>query len=63
MARLISSDGTTVVETVRLAGTGTGHDGEWIRVTRHGFHGGDVRTPDQLAGLGVDLADFTEVGE
>jgi hypothetical protein len=48
-----------VVEVVRLSCT-NGRDGDWPRVTRHGSHVADVRTVGELAGLGVDLADFRE---
>jgi hypothetical protein len=55
-----SGDGTTVVECIRLSCTGTGRDGEWLRVRRFGIHVADVRTVSELAGLGVDLVDLTE---
>jgi hypothetical protein len=55
--RAVSSDGSTVVEVVRLTCT-NGRDGEWIRVRRHGFYVGSVRTVGELAGLGVDLANW-----
>lgn len=58
--RCISRDGTTVVECIRLSCTGTGRDGEWLRVKRSGFHLADVRTVDELTGLGIDLADMHE---
>jgi len=58
--RCISRDGTTVVEHIQLSSTGTGRDGEWLRVKRHGYHVGDVRTVGELAGLGIDLADLRE---
>jgi hypothetical protein len=58
--RCVSRDGTTVVECIRLSCTGTGRDGEWLRVKRHGFHVADVRTVGELARLGIDPADLTE---
>jgi hypothetical protein len=57
--RLVSSDGTVVVETIRLSGT-SGRDGEWLRVKRGGYHVADVRTVAELAELGIDLADLSE---
>jgi hypothetical protein len=56
----MSLDGTTVVEVVRLSCTGKGRDGEWLRVRRHGYYVGEVRTVGELAGLGIDLADLRE---
>jgi len=50
----------TVVDVIKLVG-GDGRTVQRIRVKRHGFFVGQVRTPDQLTGLGVNLADFTEV--
>jgi hypothetical protein len=41
----------------------TGLGGEWLRVTRGGFHFGDIRTVRELAGLGIDLADLTDLLE
>jgi hypothetical protein len=57
--KAVTSDGSTVVEVVRLSCT-NGRDGEWIRVRRHGFYVGSVRTVAELAGLGVDLAELRE---
>jgi hypothetical protein len=57
--KAVSSDGSTVVEVVRLSCT-NGRDGEWLRVRRHGFHIGSVRSVAELAGLGVDLAELHE---
>jgi hypothetical protein len=59
--RCISRDGTTVVETIRLSCTGTGRDGEWLKVKRRGYHVADGRTVAEVAGLGVDLDDLREV--
>jgi hypothetical protein len=58
--RVVSSDGTVTVETIRLSGT-RGRNGEWLQVKRHGYHVADVRTVAELSTLGIDLADFTEV--
>ena len=57
--RLVSSDGCTVVDVIRLSCT-RGRDGEWLRVRRGRWHVGDVRTVGELAALGVDLADMDE---
>jgi hypothetical protein len=59
--RCISRDGATVVEQIRLSCTGTGRDGEWLRVKRHGYHVADVRTVGELACLGIDLAELREM--
>lgn len=59
--RLVSSDGTVTVETIRLSGT-NGRDGEWLRVKRGCYHVADVRTVAELSALGIDLADLTEAG-
>ena len=53
--RLVSSDGATVVEVIRLSCSNR-MDGEWLRVERHGMHLADVRTVGELAGLGSRLA-------
>jgi hypothetical protein len=62
-----------VVETVSRTLTGgpgqahsrdgaTGGDGQWLRVKYPGgVVYGEVRMPDELAGLGIDLADLKEV--
>jgi hypothetical protein len=59
--RCVSRDGTTTVECIQLSCTGTGRDGEWLRVKRGGYHLADVRTVRELAALGIDVADLTEV--
>jgi hypothetical protein len=46
-------------EAISLYGSG-GRDGEWLRVKRHGYHVGDVRTVAELSALGIDLADLRE---
>jgi hypothetical protein len=51
-------DGT--VETIWLSAT-DGRDGDWLRVQRHGYHVADVRTVAELAGLGIELADLSEI--
>jgi hypothetical protein len=48
-----------VIEAIRLSCAGR-RDGEWLRVKRGGFHVADVRAVDELAGLGIDLADLHE---
>jgi hypothetical protein len=58
--RCVSRDGTVVVETIRLSGTGPRRDGERLRVKRGGYHLADVRTVEELTGLGTDLADLSE---
>jgi hypothetical protein len=45
----VSSDGQWRVDLVRLSLTGTGRDGEWLRVTEYGFYAGEVRARDDLA--------------
>ncbi len=57
--RLVSSDGTVTVETIRLSGT-NGRDGDWLRVRRGRYHVADVRTVAELSALGIDLADLRE---
>jgi hypothetical protein len=37
------------VEAITLSGTPDHHDGEWLRVSFHGFHVADVRTVAELA--------------
>lgn len=66
MSRWTSPDGHTV-EVITLSGTGSAdRDGQWLRVTRRAPAGRllvvQVRTPAELAGLGVDLAALTEAG-
>jgi hypothetical protein len=57
--RLVSSDGATLVEVIRLSFSNR-MDDEWLRVFRHGMHVADVRTVAELATLGIDLADLRE---
>jgi hypothetical protein len=56
----MSSDGQWVVVLVRLAATGNGRDGDWLRVTHRGFYAGEARDWDGVARLGVDVADLRE---
>jgi len=50
-----SSDGRWVVERIRLSLTGSGRDGEWLRVSEYGYFAGEVRAWSDLAGyLDVD---------
>jgi hypothetical protein len=58
--RVVSRDGTVTVETIRLSGN-NGRDSDWLRVKRHGYQWADVRTVAELARLGVDLADLSEI--
>ena len=47
------------VDVITLTHTGTGNDGQWLRVTGvHGEAKGMVRTPAELAGLGIDEAEL-----
>lgn len=55
--RLISSDGEWVVDVVCLSLTGSGRDGEWLRISRRGLHIADVRTVDELARY-VEIAEL-----
>jgi hypothetical protein len=58
--RVVSRDGTVTVETIRLSGN-SGRDGDWLRVKRHDYQWADVRTVAELARLGIDLADLSEI--
>ena len=50
----------TVPANSRLRHAGERGDGQWLRVTGPaGNYAGQVRTPAELAGLGVDLAGLT----
>lgn len=60
--RASARDGTTIVDVIRLSCTGTGRDGEWLRVRRGGYHVADVRTVAELVSLGIDLTDLTGSG-
>ncbi len=55
----MSSDGQWVVELIRLTAT-RGQDGDWLRVTHHGFYIGNARDWDGVAHLGVDIGDLRE---
>jgi hypothetical protein len=57
--RWMSSDGRWVVELVKLSAT-NGQDGDWLRVTHHGFVIGKARDWDGVARLGVDTGDLRE---
>lgn len=61
--RYVSGDGWVVVEVISRS-CSNGHDGEWIRIKRGGFHYADVRSVAELSGqlarLGLRLADLTE---
>jgi hypothetical protein len=60
LARFVTSDGRTVVDTIRLSLTGTGRDGHWYRIKHDGFFYAEVRTCAELGRL-VNLADLREV--
>jgi hypothetical protein len=40
--------GGYTVDVITLSGTPDHHDGEWLRVSFHGFHIADVRTVAEL---------------
>jgi hypothetical protein len=72
-ARWTTPDGARV-DVITLAGTSRGGDrvrdtgargnGQWLRVTGpQGNYAGQVRTPAELAKLGVTLTDLTEMKE
>jgi len=45
------------VDVITLTATGSGTDGQWIRVTHpNGISAGQCRTPAGLAALGINLA-------
>ena len=58
--RWMSSDGEWLVELVRRTASGNGRDGEWLRVSHHGFKVGEARGWDGVATLGVDIGDLRE---
>ena len=55
--RLTSADGEWVIEVIRLSLTGDNRDGEWFRVTRHGFFFAEARSLAELR-RHVNLDDF-----
>lgn len=57
--RVRSRDGEWVIDVVRLSLTGTGRDGEWLRVSRWGCFVTELRSVSELARL-VDLATLEE---
>lgn len=61
--RFVSSDGQVVVDIIDLTGTGTGRDGVWLRLKRHGTFAGEFRTTDELYAelhrFGIDPRDLT----
>lgn len=59
LVKWMSSDGHWVVELIRLSGT-RGEDGDWLRVTHHGFNVGKARDWDGVARLGVDVGDLRQ---
>lgn len=60
MPKFVTSDGRTVVETIRLSLTGTGRDGQWFRIKHNGFFYAEVRTCAELGQL-INLADLREL--
>lgn len=57
--RWMSSDGAWVVELVRRNAS-RDRDGEWLRVSHHGFKVGEARDWAGVARLGVDIGDLRE---
>jgi hypothetical protein len=57
---VITLSGVTKGSTRRRTTESRG-DGQWLRVCGPLGYVGQVRTPAELAGLGVDVADLTEV--
>lgn len=55
--RVRTCNGEWVIDVIRLSLTGTGRDGEWLRISRWGLHIADVRTVDEL----VQYVDFSEL--
>jgi hypothetical protein len=47
--RARSCDGEWVIDVICLTVTGTGRDGDWLRISRWGVHVADVRTVAELA--------------
>jgi hypothetical protein len=37
--------------------------GTWLRIKEHGYIAGHVRTPEELAGFGIDMSEMEEIGE
>ena len=58
--RWMSSDGKWVITHVHLTAAGNGRDGDWLRVSHHGFFVGEARDWDGVARLGVDIGDLRE---
>lgn len=58
--RWMSSDGDWVVELVRRSASASGRDGEWLRVSHHGFRVGEAKDWDGVKALGVDIGDLRE---
>lgn len=52
--RVGTYDREWIIDVIRLSLTGTGRDGEWLRISRRGIHVADVRTVDELTRY-VDL--------
>jgi hypothetical protein len=58
--RFTTPDGARV-DVITLSATGRGEDGQWLRVTgRYGEVKGMVRTPAELATIGISLEDLVE---
>jgi hypothetical protein len=53
--RARSCDGECIIDVICLTLTGTGRDGEWLRISRWGVHVADVRTV-------AELAEYVELG-
>lgn len=58
--RCRSADGWQV-EVIALVCPRSGKPVEWLKVTRDGYFRGQVRTPQELVRLGVNLAKLFEV--
>ena len=50
----------TVVELIPITDPGTGRDVEKLRINRDGYFLADVRSWDDAAKLGIDIADLRE---
>lgn len=55
--RVGTYDREWIIDVIRLSLTGTGRDGEWLRISRWGIHVADVRTVDELTRY-VDLTEL-----
>lgn len=61
--RWASSEGRWIVDRIHLSLTGTGRDGEWLRVSEYGYFAVKVRAWEDLARFPFDRGELTALAD